>query len=340
MTRGGLLALLLWVGLVPSACHFPGHSSELATASEDVRCREAGPRIPLPAEVRESSGAVEALSWPGALIWTHNDSGHTPHLFAVADDGALVGRVRVAGAANVDWEDMAASPCPFAGEATGVAGAGARGGAGTRGQRCLYIGDVGDNRERRPALDLYRVPEPGGAADTLSAPATHWAIRMPHGPRDIESLHVLEGERVFLVTKGRNDPVELYALPAPLPAGVEAGSGAPPDTLEAVRIQLLADEPPSFGRLVTGSSARTDEEGRADLVAIRTYETLQFHRPRADGRLEPLHDGPVNLRPLREVQGEAVTFLSDGRILLTSEAGPGMRRGSMQAIRCQVPGVE
>lgn len=384
---------------------------ELGAASDDVECRTVGPRTPLPPEVRESSGAAEATTWPGALFWTHNDSGHTPHLFAVAEDGSLVARLRVAGAQNVDWEDMAAAPCPVEG---GAGDAGAAVGAG----RCLYIGDVGDNRERRPALDLYRIPEPsasavrsgagagagagagtgagagdgagagaragagagsgaragtgagerpgGAAADTLTAPARHWAIRLPDGPRDIESLHVLEGERVFLITKGRADPVDVYTLPAPLPPGVTAGGDVAPDTLDAVLVQTLTDRPPSFGRLVTGSAARWVEEGagpapgsgssaaspagtpptpplqgsfpRVDLVAIRTYETLAFHRPRADGSLGPLHDSPVNLRPLREVQGEAVAFLRDGRILLTSEAGPGLRLGSMQLIRCELPG--
>lgn len=319
-------------------------------------CVEVSTRTALPPSVPESSGAAHS-EWPGALLWTHNDSGHTPHLFAVAADGREVARVRVQGARNVDWEDMAAAPCPGLGSdaglrASSVSGpvSGPESGSGSAahpGRRCLYVGDVGDNREVRPTLALYRLPEPlphegaqsgdgGQRPDTLSAEAHRFEIKLPDGPRDIEALHVLEGERVFLITKGRNHPVELYALPAPLPL-------APTDhPLRARLVQTLGERPPSLGRMVTGSDAWTEGRGASEWVAVRTYETLAFFRAGEDGRLVPAEGeggdgrtpGPVNLRPLREAQGEAVAMLPDGRLVLTSEAGPGGRLGSMQLVRC------
>ena len=54
---------------------------------------------------------------------------------------------------------------------------------------------------------------------------------------------------------------------------------------------------------------------------IRTYETLEFFDVMENDELRPLEDARVNLRTLREPQGEAVAFLPDGRLVLSSESG-------------------
>ncbi len=225
---------------------------------------------------------------PG-VYWTHNDSGGEAVLFAVDASGELLGTVRVRGARNRDWEDLAIGPCD----------------AG----HCLYIGDVGDNREIREDPAVYRVPEPDPRAER-TAPAERFPVRFPDGPRDVEALYLLPGERLFLASKGRNHPVELYRAPAPL--------SAPGEPLHLERIQTLTRLSPALPRHVTGGAATPS----GDLVALRTYETLRFYRPDEDGRLEPLRGGLVNLRHLREPQGEAVGFLPGGRVVLTSETGP------------------
>ena len=56
-------------------------------------------------------------------------------------------------------------------------------------------------------------------------------------------------------------------------------------------------------------------------VVVRTYETLEFFSVTENGELRPRKDGRVNLRTLREPQGEAVAFLPDGRLVLSSESG-------------------
>jgi hypothetical protein len=271
-------------------------------------CREASPRISLPPEARESSGLAPAGASDPLLLWTHNDSGWPAELFLVDGEGALVTRVDVLGAANRDWEDLAAGPCP-----------------GEGGLRCLYIADTGDNLERRDDPAIYRVPEPAPSA-TASSPAARFPLVLPHGPRDVEALYLLPGERLFLITKGRSHPVEVYRVPSPL--------GVPGAPLLLERIQTLTSAPPWLPRMVTGAAATPE----GDLVAVRTYETLEFYRPDSSGRLLPAGPGPVNLRTLREPQGEAVTFLPDGRIALSSEAGPGGGLGSMRFLECDLDG--
>jgi hypothetical protein len=242
----------------------------------------------LPGEVRETSGLARSRSAPHVL-WTHNDAGGEPVLFAVDTAGALLARVRVEGATHVDWEDMDAGPCE----------------AGT----CLYVGDTGDNDGERSSVTIYTLPEPpvGGASPPPGARATAYPARYPDGRWDSEAFFVLPSGDVYLVTKGRRGPIALYRYPAPLRAGATA-------TLE--RVRELWPEPKSEDGRVTAASASPD--GR--WVAIRTYRTLWlFPADRLVGT-GPLEPAAVDLAPLREPQGEAVALGGDGTVWLTSEA--------------------
>ena len=135
--------------------------------------------IPLPGEVRESSGVAASREHSGVL-WTHNDSGGEPEVHAVDPTGRLLGRVRLTGAENKDWEDIALGPCP-SGE-------------------CLYIADIGDNRGSRKDVEIYRIPEPD-----LNAPAgpraERFRVRYPDGPRDAEALFLLPSGELFVISK-------------------------------------------------------------------------------------------------------------------------------------------
>jgi hypothetical protein len=107
-------------------------------------CEIAVPTQPLPAEVRETSGLARGRSNPD-ILWTHNDRGGTPDLFALGPDGRIRARVRVTGAELSDWEDIEA------------------GGCGT--QNCLYIADTGETvRITRAA--------PAGSSEVPFAEAT------------------------------------------------------------------------------------------------------------------------------------------------------------------------
>lgn len=169
----------------------------------------------MPDELLESSGLAASRRYPGVL-WSHNDSGHDPVVFAIDTTGQLLGRVRVSGARNVDWEDMELAPCAATGD---------DGGGGQRsGKDCLYIADTGDNRLRRDDAAIYRVPEPA-PGDTVTAPAERFPVRFPDGPRDVEALYILPGGTVHLVSKGRGHPIAIYRYPPPLRAGEHIAIG-------------------------------------------------------------------------------------------------------------------
>ena len=276
-----------------------GEAGQIA-AEDPAACTEVATQIPLPDVVPETSGVAVGRR-DSAVLWTHNDSGGDPALYAVTLDGALLGTVAVTGAANVDWEDIEIAAC----------------GAGS----CLYVADVGDNSEDRDDIVVFRVPEPA-PTDGQTDEAEAFRMVYPDRPHDAEAIFVLPGEGLFVVTKGRSGPAELFRYPGALRSGEVV-------TLE--RIQAMTDEQPSIPTSITGASASVD--GRA--VAIRTYTTLDLYRVQGS-RLEEPPFLTQALSTLAEPQGEAVALGADGLVVLTSEAGQGSTAG-LSLIRCELP---
>ena len=151
--------------------------------------------------------------------------------------------------------------------------------------------------------------------------AESFPLRLPDGPRDIEALLVFPGERVYVVTKGRNHPVTVYRYPPPLR----------PDTVTLEQVQQLTSRARITPRQVTGGAV----DPRGGVLALRTYESLQFYH--LDGDTLAAIDGAlVNLYSLQEGQGEGVGIGLDGLVALTSEGGIAGGPGSMTLIHCDL----
>jgi hypothetical protein len=275
------------LAVVLAACGGAGGGD--AASAAGAECRILRHDVALDHAVLETSGAAFDPRDPD-VFWTHNDSGHEPEVFAMAADGRILARVRVAGARNQDWEDLDLGPCPDGGD-------------------CLYVADAGDSgRRRRDPVVLYRVSLPALDA-TTSAPAERLEAHFPGGHRDTEAAFVLPDGSLYLINKGQRHPIDLWRWPTP-----SGADGADAGVLE--RVRNLAPAAGQPGDRVTGASASPD--GR--WVAVRTYGRLAFYRTP-----ELLADGgpayTVDLTPLGEPQGEAVALADDGTVLLTSESG-------------------
>lgn len=240
-------------------------------------------------EAAELSGLAASRRVP-ALLWSHNDSGGEPRLWALRPDGRVLGRPLVSGAQAVDWEDLAAGPGPDVG---------AR----------LYIGDIGDNGAVRPAIDVYRVDEPPpGAAAT--APAARLRLRYPDGRHDAEALLVDPRRGTLAVVTKALASARLYTASAALPAGATA---------------TLRRGPSLRLGLVTGGDVSAD--GR--VVALRTYGSLHLWARRGDEPLtRTLRRVPCTMpAPLPDLQGEAVALSRHGGVAWTvSEGSPAALR--------------
>jgi hypothetical protein len=270
--------------------------------------------------VIESSGVAVSRAHPGVL-WTHNDSGDGPYVYATDLRGHDRGFLLVPGAEAVDWEDIALGPCPT------------RGG---RGASCLYLTDTGDNLERRSRVTVYAVAEPDapvGGGDTLrttAAPAI-LQLRYPDGSHDVEAIYVSPRDSaLYLVSKGRTGGIRIYRVPRIQWGKADAGV-ATAELVQTLDIRPSAEA----GRLVTGAAIRPD--GR--VVAVRTYEEIYLFTPIVGGRLVPARERPCDIAGLEAGGGgEAIAFLDDSTLVLTSEAaGVGRRRGTIHTVICRTP---
>lgn len=258
--------------------------------------------------VSESSGVAVSRAHHGVL-WTHNDSGDGPYVYATDSAGADRGALRVPGADAVDWEDMTLGPCP------------------TRPGDCLYFADTGDNGERRESVTVYAVPEPEppvSAADTqrtTAAPAT-LRLRYPDGPHDVEAVFVsFRDTALYFVSKGRSGAIRLYRASR---SGWNSGTAAVAELMQ--QLPITPDQ--NQGRWVTSAAMRPD----GLLVAVRTYTEIYFFTPTASGRLISANRPVCGLGRV-EVQGEALDFLSDTDLVLTSERAR-TPRGTIHIVRC------
>jgi hypothetical protein len=237
--------------------------------------------------VSEVSGLV-ASQTPAGGWWVVNDSGNTPQLHALDGRGRLRGSVTVRGAANRDWEDLAAGPLPG-------------------GRRGLYIADIGDNDLVRDDLVVYRVREPGVDART-TARAEALPFSYPDGHHDAEALAVdpRPNGRIYVVTKGTQAGV--YRFPVPLRPG------------RRVVLQRLGGHAAQIEPLVLVTGAAVTPDGSR--FVIRSYlEAFEF----ASGRKGLFEAGfkPTErlLLPL-ERQGESIAYTPDGRALVTTSEQP------------------
>jgi hypothetical protein len=249
----------------------------------------------MPAGRRETSG-VAVSRRDGKLLWTHGDSGGEPVLDAIAGDGALRGKLRIAGVKNEDWEDLASFELD--------------------GRAWLLIADTGDNKAGRGECSLLVVEEP--AADKLAPEVERianvaWRIPViyPDGPRDVEAVAVdVRAERVYLLAK-RTKPHGLYVLPLrPTPPG------RPMAPME--RVGEIASFPAAEGAealLPTARGAYRAQPTGMDFAAdgsaavIVTYgDVLLYSRNGDEAWAAALARPPLRLTPHGLAQAEAVCF--------------------------------
>jgi hypothetical protein len=235
------------------------------------------------------------------VLWTHNDSGDRPRVFAVSHDGALLADIAIAGAQAIDWEDIAVGPAPG-------------------GRDALYLADTGDNDAARPEVDVYRVPEPdpaaGGAGGPgASAPAARLALRYPDGPHDAEALLVdPRGGALVIVTKSFAGAARVYVAQRP--------SATATTTLRRSGSLSLG-----VGEAVTAGDVAAD--GRT--IALRSYgRAFVWRRHGGESLVAALRRRPCSpsIDLFAEGQGEALALTAHGGAFYTVPEGssPAIRR--------------
>ncbi|MDN3359906.1 hypothetical protein [Actinomadura sp. DC4] len=190
-------ALLLVSFAVLAVVAAPG--AALADDGRRRLCTIKDPRI------GESSGLAASRRHPG-IVYTFNDSGGRPQVYALGPDCRTRATLTFAGAVNRDWEAMALGPDG------------------------IYVGDIGDNLDGAwPYVTVYRIPEPASLrSQTLRA--TAYRIKYADGPRNAETMMIdPRSGRLYIASKAFGD--SLYEGPKKLRTGtfniMHKVSGAP-----------------------------------------------------------------------------------------------------------------
>lgn len=257
--------------------------------SDSTYCSLADDRID------ESSG-LAVSTWDPSRLWTHNDSGDTARIFALAPPRD--GRCATAAVLNLrpndafDAEDLAPGP-----------------------HHTLWLADIGDNVGQRKTVVLDRVTEPPQVASELTVDTQRFRYAYPDEAHDAEALLISPRTgQVVIVTKGTTSHPRIYAAPG-RPA---AGTGPPPTAVTTLVGGGLLDAPGSGGTFEAVTGGAVSPDGRT--VVLRTYLDAYVYDVTGDDLVAALLTTPRQIHLPPQPQGESVAFASDGgSILLTSE---------------------
>lgn len=243
-------------------------------------------------EVNESSGLAGLSSRPGEWV-THNDAGGAAELYRFDESGALLETHAVDGATFRDWEDLAAGPCPD-----------------ETGDRCIFIGDIGDNGRTRTEVQVFAVdlPTPGAPVSVRAA----WRLAYPGGSADAEALavHPCTG-RVYVFTK-QNDDTDPTVWRLPATAGVE---------VDPTPLEYVATLPQAWLR-DSGRITAADWGGGGDRLVIRTYgHAFAWETDPADPAAH-WAAAPIEVPIDPEGQGESIAWHPDGGLFTSTEGVP------------------
>jgi hypothetical protein len=252
-------------------------------------------------KLKESSGLVASRREPG-LLWTLNDSGNPPELFATDSSGKDRGAFRVETADNRDWEALGLARC----------------GSGD----CLYIAEVGDNSTRYPTVRIYRVVEPARPTAPGGAVRPNGVIEFTYqdGPQNVEAILVTPSQDVILISKERSGGGRVYLL--------DHGAWSSREVATARFVQELP-LPEGMGFQVT--DAALAREGID--VAVRTYSYIFFFKLE-NGRLNLDQGRPRCYAAGLDAQGEGITWLPNGRLATSSERISGLG-GTVSIVECR-----
>ncbi len=277
---------------------FFGKGSKIVQGSQQIGTLD-DPRL------TESSGIAASRRNPGVL-YTHNDSGDGPNLFAINRQGHTLVCFKLKNAVNVDWEDIAVGPSAVPGR-TGV-----------------YLADTGNNRLDRRVMTIYRVDEPAISTGKNPNPNQElggvetFRFRYPDGNHDCETLmvHPRTGQ-IVLVTKEADGHSRVFTLPSPLNSH-RVMTAIRTASLTLTNSIFSGDNKYARGeRQATGGDISPD----GTRMVVRTYlRGYQWHLE-ANGNIARAFSvlPKVFLLPLTR-QGEGIGYRHDNQaILITSE---------------------
>jgi len=218
----------------------------------------------------EISGIAASTQHPHT-IWLHNDSSGGPFIYAVdSRTCATRATIKITGAKARDFESIAV-------------------GSDKRGRPVIWLGDIGDNRDNWPNVEVLRILEPMNlVSQTLDAKTYRFTYR--DRPHNAETLLADPFKPLLWVVTKQLAHGSLYALPDPLRPN-----------LVNISSKLRAE-----GGLITDGAISPD----GTKYVLRDYVDAVVYSGLPPGREIARIALPY------QFQGEAITWSADSRSLL------------------------
>ena len=242
-------------------------ASPALAADPEVLCELTDDRL------TEISGIAVSRQHPD-VVWLHNDSSGGPLLYAVSTKTCkTVATIRISGSKARDYEGIAI-------------------GTNARGRDVIWLGDIGDNQDSWPYVEVVRAREPRVLRDR-TVPGRIFRFTYEDGPHNAEAL-LAHGTQLWVVSKQLASG-SVYRLPDPLDPG-------------SVNIAT---------RIGDAEGMITDGAVSADGMryALRDYWTAWVF----DGL--PMGTPAQELPLPDQEQGEAMTWTADGSAFLIASEG-------------------
>lgn len=236
-------------------------------------------------KINESSG-LACSTRDKHLIWTHNDSGHMPIIYAMNHKGKDLGSFHLDNIESYDWEDMDAFIY--------------------QGKHYLLIADTGDNLRMRWDYRISVIKEPKIKNKSHSSISPTWSFSFKYADNqfyDVESVAVdVLREKIILLTK-RTSHAMIFELPL-----------KPLDT-DTIQIAVKVGE---FTSISKASALDISADGQ--LLSINTYRRVhRFRRNSSQGVWQYVN----SLKYKHLFQPEAMCLRKDEKFYyVTSEKKP------------------
>ena len=244
-------------------------------------------------QIKESSG-LACSKQNTALLWTHNDSGHMPVIYAMSDKGEDLGTFFLEDVVSRDWEDMASFK--------------------RDGQAYLLVADTGDNFKifRAYTLSIFKEPELSTKVKSALSPLWQVKYRFPDNQSyDVEAVSVdVQRDKVILLTK-RTPFAQVYEVPL---------------GKETVSDIVVAEKVGEFNEIVNPTAADMTADG--NLLLVLTYGRVHLFDKQRTSATQP-HVRYIKRKQVIKYKGlfqpEAMCLSADKQsIYVTSERKSGL----------------
>lgn len=273
MFEAKVIGLLIVLRSIFCGCGVEPKSTGFKKSGEKYSIRSVSR---LPKGFLESSGL--ARSENDGIFYTHKDGGSENHLYKITLEGELLDTIEIKDAKNKDWEDLTKDE-----------------------QGNFYVGDFGNNFNRRKDLKVYKVSSDFSKVETISFSFNDQKEYPPQKKEqnfDVEGFFWKDGN-LHLFSKNRGTKcLNHYTFPDQ-PGGYNVS--------------------PTQSLFVNGMVTAADISPDGKLMALLSYGKIYlFEISEKGGFLS----NPINCIPFTKgAQSEGLVFINNTDFLISNETG-------------------